>query len=323
MDSFWDCTGSAALLGVQLNVHVGRPPKLPAPRPGAAPAKPCRAAVAEPPIGPRSAAKRLSDAASRPALRAAVLPSLDPAQPRPLRPLPGPACHPQHPMFGTCRPRPPSPGDSASLRRAVVSELGLGQPDLPRGAIVPQRGTCFFPQNPKVQLQIAKTPGALLHINDAHPEGPAPQRLPKRRRLLEAPAGLPSTHSQAALAAHVKRPVVKKDLKLKPKHQDIKLKLPRVALAAPAVARPISSALWPMCITYGSDCSGMGTDSLAMRRILGDRAQHVFACDSSKAARHVVLRNFRPRHWFEDVRCPKRLLAKLKVDVYTAGRCQQ
>lgn len=203
MDSFWDCTGSAALLGVQLNVHVGRPPKLPAPRPGAAPAKPCRAAVAEPPIGPRSAAKRLSDAASRPALRAAALPSLDPAQPRPLRPLPGPACHPQHPMFGTCRPRPPSPGDSASLRRAVVSELGLGQPDLPRGAIVPQRGTCFFPQNPKVQLQIAKTPGALLHINDAHPEGPAPQRLPKRPRLLEAPAGLPSTHSQAALAAHV------------------------------------------------------------------------------------------------------------------------
>jgi hypothetical protein len=78
-----------------------------------------------------------------------------------------------------------------------------------------------------------------------------------------------------------------------------------------------------MCITYGSDCSGMGTDSLAMRRILGDRAQHVFACDSSKAARHVVLRNFRPRHWFEDVRCPKRLLAKLKVDVYTAGRSQQ
>lgn len=117
-------------------------------------------------------------------------------------------------------------------------------------------------------------------------------------------------------AARVKRPVVKKDLELK-------AKLPRVALPAPAMARPITSAQWPMGIRYGSDCTGMGTDSLAMRRILGDKAQHVFACDSAKAARYVVLRNFRPRHWFEDARSPKRLLAKLKIDVYTAGRCQR
>ena len=72
-------------------------------------------------------------------------------------------------------------------------------------------------------------------------------------------------------------------------------------------------------VSYGSDCSGMGTDSVAMHRILGSgRARHVFACDVEASARYVIRRNYPPERMCKNMR-DRRQIRRGDVDVYTAG----
>lgn len=72
-------------------------------------------------------------------------------------------------------------------------------------------------------------------------------------------------------------------------------------------------------VSYGSDCSGMGTDSVAMRRIFGSGgARHVFASDVEASARYVIRSNYRPERLYKNMRDRKRL-RRGEVDVYTAG----
>jgi hypothetical protein len=72
-------------------------------------------------------------------------------------------------------------------------------------------------------------------------------------------------------------------------------------------------------ISYGSDCSGMGTDSVAMRRIFGvSNARHVFASDVEASARRVIRGNYPPERMYKNMQGRKQL-RRGEVDVYTAG----
>ena len=74
-------------------------------------------------------------------------------------------------------------------------------------------------------------------------------------------------------------------------------------------------------ITYGSDCSGMGTDSVALRRaaLPGQLLKNKFACEKSAVARRVLRRGKCPPDvLYRDLTSPKRL-RQSTVDFYTAG----
>ena len=74
-------------------------------------------------------------------------------------------------------------------------------------------------------------------------------------------------------------------------------------------------------ITYGSDCSGLGTDSIAIHRAaLPDQSlKNEFACESSPFARRVLRHGkCRPALLFRDLKSAGRQKAG-SVDVYTAG----
>ena len=72
-------------------------------------------------------------------------------------------------------------------------------------------------------------------------------------------------------------------------------------------------------VSYGSDCSGMGTDSVAMHRIFGKgSARHVFASDVDSSARYVIRRNYPPERMYKNMR-GRMELRRGAVDVYTAG----
>ena len=74
-------------------------------------------------------------------------------------------------------------------------------------------------------------------------------------------------------------------------------------------------------ITYGSDCSGLGTDSIAIHRaaLPGQSLKNEFACESSPFARRVLRHGkCRPALLFRDLKSAGRQKAG-SVDVYTAG----
>ena len=84
---------------------------------------------------------------------------------------------------------------------------------------------------------------------------------------------------------------------------------------------PRSDIITKGVITYGSDCSGMGTDSIALRRaaLPGQTLKNEFASETSAVARRVIRHGRNPPAFlYRDLRSAGRQQAG-SVDVYTAG----
>lgn len=72
-------------------------------------------------------------------------------------------------------------------------------------------------------------------------------------------------------------------------------------------------------ITVGSDCTGLGTDEIAMRRVLGLDCHNMFASEINAVARRLLVENaHRPAKVYQDITSVARRGAPF-VDVYTAG----
>jgi len=95
--------------------------------------------------------------------------------------------------------------------------------------------------------------------------------------------------------------------------------------SAPTKRRPsiLSASSRPLkqqrVITIGSDCTGLGTDEIAMRRVLGLECNNVFASEINPVARRLLIANgHAPAKMYEDITSAARRQAP-QVDVYTAG----
>lgn len=69
-------------------------------------------------------------------------------------------------------------------------------------------------------------------------------------------------------------------------------------------------------LSFGSDCSGLGTDAIALRR-LGVACRNVFACDTDPGAQQI-LKQHKPNAVYSDIYAADRRGAP-SVDVYVAG----
>lgn len=99
-----------------------------------------------------------------------------------------------------------------------------------------------------------------------------------------------------------------------PKHRD------KSASSRPSTVKAASRILKQKnIITIGSDCTGLGTDEIAMRRVLGLDCANVFASEIDEVARRMLIATrHAPATMYEDITSAARRQAP-HVDVYTAG----
>lgn len=73
-------------------------------------------------------------------------------------------------------------------------------------------------------------------------------------------------------------------------------------------------------VTYGSDCTGLGTDSIALHRILPrSRCKCLFASETSKVSRRLLRKVWKPAKLYKNMNAASRQNAQPVVDVYTCG----
>ena len=97
-------------------------------------------------------------------------------------------------------------------------------------------------------------------------------------------------------------------------------KMAKIAQIRPSTVKAPSRILkQKRVITIGSDCTGLGTDEIAMRRVLGLKCDNVFASEINAVARRLLIAgSHAPAMTYEDITSTARRQAP-HVDVYTAG----
>ena len=74
---------------------------------------------------------------------------------------------------------------------------------------------------------------------------------------------------------------------------------------------------WQNFFTVGTDCSGMDTPLVALRR-LGIEFTHVFSCDSDPQVKQFIMDNMKPQIYYDDI-TKRQLEATPSVFLYALG----